>query len=154
MDLLTHLTKEPLPFAALLGIEIVSAVPDKIVAEMMVRDELCTWPAVLHGGAVMAFADTLGALGTIANLTDGSRTATIESKTNFISAAPVGSRIVGETTPLHRGRRTMVWQTRVTTADGKLVAIVTQTQLIFRKLIASGQIRSSDDVGRTTSLTS
>jgi uncharacterized protein (TIGR00369 family) len=121
MDLLTHLTKEPLPFAALLGIEIVSG-----------RDELCTRPAVLHGGAVMAFADTLGALGTLANLTDGGRTATIESKTNFISAAPVGSRIVGETMPLHRGRRTMVWQTRVTTADGKLVAIVTQTQLVFR----------------------
>jgi 1,4-dihydroxy-2-naphthoyl-CoA hydrolase len=98
----------------------------------MVRDELCTRPAVLHGGAVMAFADTLGALGTLTNLTDGGRTATIESKTNFISAAPVGSRIVGETIPLHRGRRTMVWQTRVTTADGKLVAIVTQTQLVFR----------------------
>jgi uncharacterized protein (TIGR00369 family) len=80
----------------------------------------------------MAFADTLGALGTLANLTDGGRTATIESKTNFISTAPIGSRIVGETTPLHRGRRTMVWQTRVTTADGKLVAIVTQTQLVFR----------------------
>jgi uncharacterized protein (TIGR00369 family) len=66
------------------------------------------------------------------NLTDGSRTATIESKTNFISAASVGSQIIGETTPLHRGQRTMVWQTRVTTADGKLVAIVTQTQLVFR----------------------
>ena len=102
MDLLRHLTKEPLPFAALLGIEIVSVVPDKIVAEMMVRDELCTRPAVLHGGAIMAFADTLGALGTLANLTDGGRTATIESKTNFISA------------------------------DGKLIAIVTQTQLVFR----------------------
>jgi 1,4-dihydroxy-2-naphthoyl-CoA hydrolase len=131
MDLLTRLTKEPLPFAALLGIEIVSAVPDKIVAEMMVRDELCTRPDVLHGGAIMAFADTLGALGTLANLTDGGRTATIESKTNFIRAVPVGSRIVGEATPLHRGRQTMVWQTRVTTADGKLVAVVTQTQLVF-----------------------
>jgi uncharacterized protein (TIGR00369 family) len=81
MDLLTRLTKEPLPFATLLGIEIVSAAPDKIVAEMMVREELCTRPAVLHGGAVMAFADTLGALGTLANLSDGGRTATIESKT-------------------------------------------------------------------------
>jgi uncharacterized protein (TIGR00369 family) len=130
MDLLTRLTKEPLPFAIFLGIKIVSAVPDKIVAEMTVRDDLCTRPAVLHGGAIMAFADTLGALGTIANLRDGGRTATIESKTNFISAAPVGSLIVGETTPLHRGRRTMVWQTRVTTADGKLVAVVTQTQLV------------------------
>ena len=131
MDLLTRLTKEPLPFATLLGIEIVSAAPDKIVAEMMVREELCTRPAVLHGGAVMAFADTLGALGTLANLSDGGRTATIESKTNFIRAAPAGSQIIGEATPLHRGRRTMVWQTRITTADGKLVAIVTQTQLVF-----------------------
>jgi 1,4-dihydroxy-2-naphthoyl-CoA hydrolase len=130
MDLLTRLTKEPLPFATLLGIKIVSAVPDKIVAEMTVRDDLCTRPAVLHGGAIMAFADTLGALGTIANLRDGGRTATIESKTNFISAAPVGSQIVGEATPLHRGRRTMVWQTRLTMADGKLVAVVTQTQLV------------------------
>ena len=76
MDLRTRLTKEPLPFAALLGIEIVSAEPDKIVAQMTVRDELCTRPAVLHGGAVMAFADTLGALGTLANLADGGRTAT------------------------------------------------------------------------------
>jgi 1,4-dihydroxy-2-naphthoyl-CoA hydrolase len=98
---------------------------------MAVRRELCTRPAVLHGGAVMAFADTLGALGTLANLTEGSGTATIESKTNFIAAAPVGGRIVGEATPLHRGRRTMVWQTRVVTADGKLIAIVTQTQLVF-----------------------
>jgi len=134
MDLLTRLKEEPLPFAALLGIEIVSAAPDKIVAEMTVRDELCTRPAVLHGGAIMAFADTLGALGTLANLTDGSRTATIESKTNFIGAAPLGARIVGEATPMHRGRRTMVWQTRVTRADGTLVAMVTQTQLLFPKI--------------------
>jgi 1,4-dihydroxy-2-naphthoyl-CoA hydrolase len=132
MDFSTRLTKEPLPFARLLGIEIVTLLPDKVVAEMMVRDELCTRPAVLHGGAIMAFADTLGALGTLANLTDGRRTATLESKTNFIGAAPVGSRIVGEATPLHRGRRTMVWQTRVRTTDGKLVAIVIQTQLLFR----------------------
>ncbi len=95
MDLLTRLREEPLPFAALLGIEIVSAAPDKIVAEMSVRGELCTRPDVLHGGAIMAFADTLGALGTIANLTDGVGTATIESKTNFLGAARVGARIVG-----------------------------------------------------------
>jgi len=131
MDLLTRLTREPLPFARLLGIEIVSLLPDKVVAEMPVREELCTVPAVLHGGAIMAFADTLGALGTIANLSEGQRTATLESKTNFIGAAPVRSRVVGEATPLHRGRQTMVWQTRVTTMDGKLVAIVTQTQLVL-----------------------
>jgi uncharacterized protein (TIGR00369 family) len=131
MDLRNRPTKDPLPFAKLLGIEIVSAELDRIVGEMMVRDELCTRPAVLHGGAIMAFADTLGALGTIANLGDGARTATIESKTNFIGGAPAGSRVIGESTPLHRGRRTMVWQTRVTTADGKLVAVVTQTQLVI-----------------------
>ncbi|HEY7245810.1 MAG TPA: PaaI family thioesterase [Xanthobacteraceae bacterium] len=131
MDLMKRLDETRLPFAALLGIEIVSATLERIVGEMTVRSELCTRPAVLHGGAIMAFADTLGALGTLANLSDGSATATIESKTNFIGSAPVGTRIVGEATPLHRGRRTMVWQTRVTTADGKLVAMVTQTQLVF-----------------------
>ena len=137
MDWLARLTKEPLPFANLLGIEIVSLMPDKVVAEMAVRNELCTRPAVLHGGAIMAFADTLGALGTLANLADGRRTATIESKTNFIGAAPVGSRVVGEATPLHLGRRTMVWQTRVTTPEGKLVALVTQTQLVLPSAASS-----------------
>jgi 1,4-dihydroxy-2-naphthoyl-CoA hydrolase len=131
MDLLARLKGKPLPFANLLGIEIISAALDKIVGEMTVRAELCTRPAVLHGGAVMAFADTLGALGTLANLTEESSTATIESKTNFIAGAPVGSRVLGEATPLHRGRQTMVWQTRVTTSDGRLIAMVTQTQLVF-----------------------
>ena len=139
MDLLKRLKETPLPFAALLGIEINSAASDRIVAEMTVRHELCTRPDVLHGGALMAFADTLGALGTLANLTEGSGTATIESKTNFISSAPVGARIVGEATPLHRGSRTMVWQTRITNAEGKLVAMVTQTQLIFPKPAKSPQ---------------
>jgi 1,4-dihydroxy-2-naphthoyl-CoA hydrolase len=131
MDLLARLTKEPLPFAALLGIELVSAAPERLVAEMLVRDELCTRPPVLHGGAIMAFADTLGALATLANLPEEGRTATIESKTNFLSTAPAGTRVTGEVTPLHRGRRTMVWQTRVTGEDGRLVAVVTQTQLVF-----------------------
>jgi 1,4-dihydroxy-2-naphthoyl-CoA hydrolase len=131
MDLLARLNSDRLPFAALLGIEIVSASPDRIVGEMSVREELCTRPHMLHGGAVMAFADTLGALGTIANLKDGASTTTIESKTNFVGAAPVGSRLIGEATPVHRGRRTMVWQTRVTTQGGKLVALVTQTQLVL-----------------------
>jgi len=131
MDLLTRLKAQPLPFAALLGIDLRSAEPEKIVGEMTVRPEFCTRPAVLHGGAIMAFADTLGALATIANLQDGASTTTIESKTNFVRAAAIGSRIVGETTPLHRGGRTMVWQTRVTTTEGKLVAIVMQTQLVL-----------------------
>ncbi len=131
MDLVTRLNNEPLPFAALLGIEVVSATPERIVGEMTVREEFCTRPAVMHGGAVMAFADTLAALGTVANLKEGAGTTTIESKTNFIGAAPLGARLVGKATPAHRGRRTMVWQTRVTTQDGKLVALVTQTQLVL-----------------------
>jgi len=138
MDLLARLSNEPIPFARLLGIEIVSATPDQIVAKMTVREELCTRPAVVHGGVVMAFADTLGALGTFANLPDGGATATIESKTNFIRGVPVGTQILGETTPLHRGQRTMVWQTRVTTSDGKLVAVVIQTQLVFAAVPGSG----------------
>jgi uncharacterized protein (TIGR00369 family) len=131
MDLLARLRDQPLPFASLLGIDLVSAEPDKLVAEMTVRPEFCTRPAVLHGGAIMAFGDTLGALATVANLKDGASTTTIESKTNFIGAAPAGTRVVGETTPVHRGRPTMIWQTRVTTAEGKLVAMVMQTQLVL-----------------------
>jgi len=115
----------------LLGIEVVSASPDKIVAEMTVREDLCTRPAVLHGGAIMAFADTLGALGTLVNLPQGAGTTTIESKTNFVAPAPVGTRVVGEAIPVHRGRRTMIWQTRVSAAEGRLVALVTQTQLVL-----------------------
>lgn len=131
MDRLEQLKQRPLPFATLLGIDFVSATPDKIVAELTVRDELCTRPAVLHGGAIMAFADTLGAAGTIVNLPDGAGTTTIESKTNFLAPAPLGTRLVGEAAPVHRGKRTMVWQTRIATAEGRLVALVTQTQLIL-----------------------
>jgi 1,4-dihydroxy-2-naphthoyl-CoA hydrolase len=85
---------------------------------------------VLHGGAIMAFADNLGAAGTILNLPEGAWTTTIESKTNFIGSAPLGSRVIGEVTPIHRGRTTLVWQTRVTRAAVRLVALVTQTQLV------------------------
>ena len=131
MDTLARIKDTRLPFAELLGIEVISASPDKIVAEMTVREDLCTSPAVLHGGAIMAFADTLGALGTIVNLPQGSGTTTIESKTNFVAPAAVGTRIVGETTPIHRGRRTMIWQTRVSGPGGRLVALVTQTQLVL-----------------------
>jgi 1,4-dihydroxy-2-naphthoyl-CoA hydrolase len=131
MDMLQRIEQEMLPFAALLGIEFVSAAADRIVARMTVRQDLCTRPAVLHGGALMAFADTLGAIGTMVNLPDGAATTTIESKTNFVAAAPAGTRIVGEATPIHRGRRTMIWQTRVSTPEGRLVALVTQTQLVL-----------------------
>src|SRR3954454_13984285 len=125
MDLLAKLKEWPLPFARLLGIEYTAAAKDRVAARMMVRDELCTAHAVLHGGAIMAFADSLGAAGTILNLPDGAGTTTIESKTNFMAPALLGGEVRGEATPLHRGRRTQVWQTRIPTPEGKLVALVT-----------------------------
>ena len=104
LDLLDRVNETKLPFAELLGIEFVSASPERVVAEMTVREDLCTVPAVLHGGAIMALADTLGAMGTIVNLPQGAGTTTVESKTNFVAPAPVGTRVIGETTPIHRGR--------------------------------------------------
>lgn len=120
-----------LPFAELMGLKITSVSPERVTAELPVRPDLCTDPAILHGGAVMAFADTLGAVATVANLAPGHSTTTIESKTNFFAAIPAGETALAETTPLHRGRTTMVWQTRISRADGKLAAIVTQTQLVL-----------------------
>ncbi|MGH7111487.1 MAG: PaaI family thioesterase [Stellaceae bacterium] len=131
MDPLARIRALKLPFAELLGIAFTTAAPDRIVAGMTVRADLCTAPAVLHGGAIMAFADTLGALGTVLNLPEGAGTTTIESKTNFVAPAPLGSTVIGEATPIHRGRRTMIWQTRITTAEGRLVALVTQTQMVL-----------------------
>ena len=122
---------EPLPFAKLLGLKVTSVAPERVTAELVVRDDLCTRPAVLHGGAVMSLADTLGALATMANLPAGASTTTIESKTNFFAAIPAGETAIAECTPLHRGRTTMVWQTRITRPDGRLAALVTQTQLVL-----------------------
>jgi len=122
---------DPLPFAKLLGIEITSATPEKVTARMLVRDELCTRPAVLHGVAAMALADNLGAVATVLNLPEGAGTTTIESKTNFLAPAPSGTHVIAECTPIHRGKRTMVWQTRISTEQGRLVALVTQTQLVL-----------------------
>ena len=131
MDKLQLLNDIKLPFAEVLGLKFTAASEMGVTAEMVVRPELCTRPAILHGGAVMAFADTLGAAATVLNLPEGKGTTTIESKTNFVGPAPVGVTVIGETTPIHRGRRTMVWQTRITTAEGKLVAVVTQTQMVL-----------------------
>lgn len=122
---------QPTPFGTLLGIRVVSAEPGRVVAELDVRPEFCTTPEIAHGGVVMAFADTLGAAATLINLPEGVGTTTIESKTNFFAPAPVGTTIRGETEPLHRGRRTMVWQTRITNANGRLLAVVTQTQMVL-----------------------
>lgn len=118
-------------FPALLGIRFREAAPERVRAGLTVRDDLCTMPGILHGGAIMAFADTLGAVGTVLNLKPGESTTTIESKTNFLSAGKGGTTVEGECTLLHRGRRTMVWQTRVTAPDGKLIAVVTQTQAVL-----------------------
>ena len=120
-----------LPFANLLGIQILESTPEKIVAELLVRDDLCTQPAVLHGGAAMALADTLGALATVQNLPPGAGTTTVESKSNFLAPAPAGTTVRAECTPIHRGKRTQVWQTRISTREGRLVALVTQTQLVL-----------------------
>jgi 1,4-dihydroxy-2-naphthoyl-CoA hydrolase len=120
-----------IPFADLLGVKIVSAAPERITAEMTVRPELCTNPAVLHGGALMAFADSLGAYATVLNLREGQGTTTIESKTNFLAPAPVGTTVNAECAAIHRGKRTMVWQTRITSQAGKLIGIVTQTQMVL-----------------------
>jgi len=132
MDMLASVQQifKPL-FPGLLGIELTEVGPERVVASMQVRPELCTTGAVLHGGAIMAFADTLGAVATFANLPQGARTTTIESKTNFLGAAPAGTRVVGECTAFHRGRTTMVWQTLVRSETGKLCAVVTQTQMVL-----------------------
>jgi uncharacterized protein (TIGR00369 family) len=118
-------------FPGLMGIEIGEASPERIVATMRVRPDLCTTGDSLHGGALMAFADTLGGVGTFVNLPPGKRTTTIESSTKFIGAAKVGSVVTGECTALHRGRTTMVWQTRITSDAGKLCGVVIQTQLVL-----------------------
>ena len=119
------------PFSKLLGLQFLDASPERVLAEMPVREELCTTPLTLHGGAIMAFADTLGACATVLNLQEGFGTTTIESKTNFFAPAPLGTKVTGECLPLHRGRRTMVWQTRITSESGRLVAMVTQTQMVI-----------------------
>ena len=130
-DFVAHLNGNPMPFAKLLGIVFTAAEPERVVAEMPVRDELCTRPDICHGGALMAFADTVGAAATIVNLPEGHGTTTLESKTNFLSAAPMGKRLIAEATPIHRGRSTQVWQTRITVEGGRLVAVVTQTQMVL-----------------------
>ena len=133
MDDLQKLTDNMLPFATYLGIEFTSADKASVAAKMLVRPELCTQPEVLHGGAIMAFADTLGASAAILNLREGAWTTTVESKTNFIAAAPAGTVVHGVATPVHLGGKTMIWQTKVSGQNGKLVALVTQTQLVIDK---------------------
>jgi 1,4-dihydroxy-2-naphthoyl-CoA hydrolase len=121
---------EPL-FPGLMGMRIRELAPERVVAELVVRPDLCTTGGILHGGACMAFADTLGAVGTVLNMPQGKRTTTTDSSTKFIGAAGVNTTVIGECLPLHRGRTTMVWQTTIKSAEGKLCAVVTQTQLVL-----------------------
>jgi len=113
-----------------LGIELLEVTPERVRARLQVSDRLLTTTGVVHGGTLMAFADTIGAAGTVANLTEGQRTATLESKTNFISGCKAGW-ISAEATPIHKGKRTHVWETRITDEAGKLLSVTTQTQMIL-----------------------
>ena len=132
MTPLEKINSLPMPFAVLMGVTFTEAEPNKVVARMVVREDLCTVGHRIHGGAVMAFADSVGAAATVINLPpDAKGTTTIESKTNFVGAAKAGSILTATATPVHLGRRTHVWQTRLETGEGRLVAIVTQTQMIL-----------------------
>jgi 1,4-dihydroxy-2-naphthoyl-CoA hydrolase len=119
------------PFAEFLGLKITHVSSERVTAELPMRQELNNRFNIMHGGAIMALADNLGGTAATANLKEGQSTTTIESKTNFFAAIPIGDVAKAECTPLHRGRTTMVWQTRVTRGDGKLCALVTQTQLVL-----------------------
>jgi 1,4-dihydroxy-2-naphthoyl-CoA hydrolase len=114
-----------------LGMTFTRVEPDGVAAEIVVRAEHCTTVDTIHGGAIMLLADTMGAVGTAANLREGQSTTTLESKTNFFAPAPTGTKLVAETLPLHRGRRTHVWETTIRNTAGRLVAKVTQTQMVL-----------------------
>jgi uncharacterized protein (TIGR00369 family) len=131
MDLAARLQRELPPLPRWMGIRVTVAEPERVVAELAVREELCTSGELAHGGTIMAFADTVGALGTVVNLREGQGTTTLESKTNFFAGSPVGTRLIAEAMPLHRGRRTQVWETRISNQQGRLVAKVTQTQMVL-----------------------
>jgi len=118
-------------FSKLLDITFTAVDADRLEAEMLVRPDLLTRPDVLHGGAVMSFADTVGAVATVINLPVGATTTTLESKTNFVAGIPVGEKAYAVAEPIHKGRSTMVWQTRITREDGRLAAVVTQTQMVL-----------------------
>ena len=128
-DALQRMLQPLLP--GLIGLQLTETTPERVAATMKVRPDLCTSGGILHGGAYMAFADTLGAVGTVLNLPEGKRTTTVESSTKFIGSAKVDTTVSAECTSLHRGRTTMVWQTLIRNDQGKLCAVVTQTQLVL-----------------------
>ena len=138
-------------FPGTLGIRFLEAGKERVRASLEVHERLCTTPGVLHGGAVMAFADTLGAVATVLNLPRGHSTTTLESKTNFFAAGRSGTTIEGECTPLHRGRRTMVWQTRVLAPEGRVIALVTQTQAVLEARQRPAEVMASLFAGKSSS---
>jgi uncharacterized protein (TIGR00369 family) len=130
---INELAHQQPPFAQFLGMKITHISPQRVTAELVARAELNNRFGIMHGGAIMALADNLGGTAATANLKAGQSTTTIESKTNFFAAIPIGDVAYAECTALHRGRTTMVWQTRVTRGDGRLCALVTQTQLVLER---------------------
>lgn len=129
---MSHNLGDSQPLSKMMGVNVTEAAKERICAELVVREDLCTTGKTIHGGAIMAFADSLGALGAFMNLPEGAGgTTTIESKTNFLRAAPQGSTVTAETVPVHIGRRLSVWKTTIRREDGKDVAVVTQTQLVL-----------------------
>ena len=131
-DLLPRVMSRVTPYARFLGINYTKATKDCMRAELTIREELTTMPGRVHGGVLMSLADNLGAIGTILNLPDGAGTTTIESKTNFLATIPEGERALAESIPLHRGKTTHVWQTTIRREDGKIAAIIIQTQLVLQ----------------------
>ena len=121
----------PSPFTRLMGVKIISRTAERTESELLVREDLCNRHGIMHGGAVMAWGDTLGGMTAVAALAEGQRTATIESKTNFFAPIPKGDAAHAVCTPLHSGRTTIVLQTNITRSDGRLAAIVTQTQIVL-----------------------
>ena len=132
-EAMNELAQQQPPFALFLGMKITHVSPERVTAELTAREELNNRFGILHGGAIMALADNLGGTATTANLKAGQSTTTIESKTNFFAAIPIGDTAYAECTPLHRGHTTMVWQTRITRGDGRLCALVTQTQMVLTR---------------------
>lgn len=133
MDLAAMQQRLASMFPGLMGVTLTGLAPDRVTAEMRVRPDLCTAGGILHGGAYMAFADSLGAVGTVLNLGPGQSTTTTDSSTKFIAGAKVDTVVTAESVALHRGRTTMVWQTSIRNADGKLCAVVSQTQLVMTR---------------------
>jgi len=129
---MTAFSADIIPFAKTMGVEITEATPERVAARLLVRPDLCTTGGTLHGGAAMAFADSLGAIGAYLSLPEGAAgTTTLESKTNFLGPAKEGETVLAHCTPVHVGRRTSVWQTKITTEAGRNVALVTQTQMVL-----------------------